>query len=472
MYQKSILKSIIDNQDYLALTRLQGRQSIVFQDPDLLKLYNEISTLSAKYHQVPDSKFLTEFFKSEKVSKAKDAFHNLYKEAEIHISSNILGLIDQQLLYYVRKKSQSILKSYSNDFKLGNATDIPDILTDLTDDLNQVAKALESDLNTEGIMYHDPENEVNEIKQRLISDYDLRKSGTQGYYKFDTGIDQIDKTIGGIHSVEFLGILGFVKNGKSYLCRQIAYNVLCQGKNVVFISLEMSYESIQHSFLSLHANNVRAWGYDTPKIKTADIRAGTLSSKAEEFYKNQVIDDFTTSPDMGTLYIKQPSTSKYTPENLFSDIRNLKNTMDIDLLVIDYPGLMQPSSGRRDRESYNELFRVLRGFGLANHIPIIFPVQTNRAGFDNALKDKENLFSTDAIGDYSSIERECTNVISIITTQDMREAGQSQIQHLLSRESQLFSAFRINSDFETGIMSELKQLSQEDTEQLIQEIEI
>lgn len=473
MYQSQILKSIIKYKDYLALTRLHHNYDNIFIDANNKELYLTLMHISGRYNEIPDSKFLKEYFNAEKVSKAKDTYNALISDDNIGITKNILQLIDQQILYLARKKTQQVLKSAINDFKLCNASDIENKLTDLIDNLNLTYKSLDNSDNNEGLMYHDAEvSSINTIKQKLINDYDLRKSGAQGYYCFDTGIDAIDKAIGGINSVEFMGILGFVKNGKSFLCRQIAYNVLCQGKNVVFITLEMSYESIQHSFLSLHANNTTFWGYDLPKIKISDIRAGSLTDKAERFYKEQVIDDFTTNPDMGSLYIKQPNTSRYTLEELVSDVRNLKHNMDVDLLVIDYPSLMQPSSNKRDRDAYNELFRNLRGFGLANHIPIIFPIQTNRAGYEQALKNKDNLFSADAIADYSSIEREATNIISIITTPQLRESGQSQIQHIISRESQLFNPFLLNADFETGVLSEIARLSKEDTDQIINEIEI
>lgn len=473
MYQRNILKSIIIHRDYLALNYLSGKAENVFTDKELHHLYSEVKTIASRYNEVPDKSFLNQYFEQELSSKAKTAYNSMMADDNITETNNIVPTIDLQLNIYSRKKAGEILRKYSNAFKLTNASDTKELAQELMDDIAKTIRILDTDLNNEGILYHDPDiSEVNEIKQKILSEYQLRKSGTQGYYKFDTGIDAIDRVTGGIHSVEFLGILGFVKNGKSYLCRQIAYNVLCQAKNVVFISLEMSFESIQHSFLALHANNVRAWGYDTPKIKTADIRSGTLSEKAENFFLNQVIDDFTTSSDMGTLYIKQPSDSRYTPDKLFSDIRNIKQKMDVDLLVIDYPGLMMPSSGRRDRESYNELFRQLRHFGLINQLPIIFPIQANRAGYEQAMKNKQNLFSPEAIGDYSSIEREATNVISIISTPEMRESGQSQIQHILSRESGLFNPILINSDFETGILSEMQTISAEDTEQLMVEIDI
>lgn len=473
MFQLSILKSILKYRDSGIINRLSNKATYVFSDKENLELYNIIRSLTFKYSEVPDKAFILEYFKLEKNSKTKETYNRIMADKEVETTSNIKGLIDQQLIYYAKKNTLEILRYGQNDIKLSNGSEIQEFTNGIIDELSSIAKVIEQDSENEGLMYYDTDSdEDNYIKAKLISDYDLRKSGKNGYYKFDIGIPQIDQIIGGVHSVDFIGVLGYVKNGKSFLLRQIAYNILCQGKNVVFISLEMSYESIQHSMLSLHANNIGYWGYDSIKIKTADIRSGTLSQKAEDFFRNQVIDDFTTNPEMGSLYIKQPS-KEYTTNILFSDIRQLQNnTMDIDLIVIDYPGLMKPSIGRRDRESYNELFRELRHFSLINHIPIIFAIQSNRHGFQSACKDKDNLYSADAISDYNSIEREATHVFSIITTPEMKESGQAQIQHLLSRESQIVPPIRLNCDFETGTITALTQLTKEDAEQMMEEIEI
>ena len=474
MYQKALMKSILVYRDSLAMSKVINKAESIFTEPNLAELFKVIRQLLGRYNEIPDRDFLELYFQGEKDSKAKECYEALIDDSSIATTSNTLGLMEQQLKHFVKKGSANIAKDFMVKIKLANYSDIKAITEETTDALYQLNKVLDKDMDSEGLMYYDADgSEINEVKQKLLDDYDLRKGGSKGYYKFDTGIQQLDKVIGGIHSVEFLGILGYVKNGKSFLSRQIGYNVLCQGKNVLFVSLEMSFESVQHSFLSLHANNIHYWGYDSVKIRTADIRAGTLSPKAELFFREKVIDDFTTNAEMGSLYIKQPTEAKYTPEKLFADIRDIRNnTMDIDLVIIDYPALMLPSSGHRDRESYNELFREIRHFGLTNHLPIIFVIQANRQGFLNALKDKENLYTPDAIGEYSSIEKEATNVISIITTNEMRESGQSQVQHILSRESALCNPIVLNSDFETGVLSELQSLSAEDSEQLIQEIEI
>lgn len=455
MYQQSIIKSLIYHKDNVAYDVIDNKRNFIFTNKENAKLFEVISILKLRFETIPDLNFLMEYFKGERDSEAKNAFEAIFNDDLIQTTQHIQGLVEQQLRHYVKAQSKDTLKHYLAEFKVANNSNVETLCNSLIDNLHNINRALMQTQQSEGIIYYDGRGD-NVIRETLCKEYDMRKSGARGYYKFKTGFPTIDKVLGGIHNVEFMGIMGYVKNGKSYLARQIGYNVLTQTKNVVFITLEMSYESILLSFLALHANNVNFWGSDRQKIKVSDIRSGLLSESAEMFYKDQVIGDFTTNANLGSLYIKQPTELSYTPQRLFADIKHIQSTiMDTDLVIIDYPALMMPSTNRRDRESYNELYREIRHFGLINNIPIIFVIQSNRQGFLNAIKDKNKLYSTEAIAEYNAIEKECSNIISILTTNEMRDLGQSQIQHIISRETMLFKPFLINADFECGELSEV-----------------
>lgn len=468
MYQQSIIKSLIQYKDNVAFEAIDNKRNFIFIDKENAKLFEVISQLKMRFDSIPDLNFLNEYFKGERDSEAKNAYEAIFNDDLIQTTTHIQGLAEQQLKHYVKTQSKETLKRYLAEFKIANNSNVETLGNELISDLHSINRALIQTQQSEGVIYYDGEGE-NVIKDTLCKEYDMRKSGARGYYKFKTGFPTIDKVLGGIHNVEFMGIMGYVKNGKSYLARQIGYNVLTQTKNVVFITLEMSYESILLSFLALHANNVNFWGNAKQKIKVSDIRSGTLAEDIELFYKEQVIDDFTTNANLGSLYIKQPTESSYTPQKLFADIKHIQSTiMDIDLIIIDYPALMMPSTNRRDRESYNELYREIRHFGLTNNLPILFVIQSNRQGFLNAIKDKNKLYSTDAIAEYSAIEKECSNIISILTTNEMRALGQSQIQHIISRETMLFKPFLISADFECGELSEVTNIEISNYKELLE----
>lgn len=86
--------------------------------------------------------------------------------------------------------------------------------------------------------------------------------------------------------------------------------------------------------------------------------------------------------------------------------------------------------------------------------------QANRSGYDEACspKNQDHLYKMTAIGDYNSIERDSTHIISILQTPDMKAEGVAQLQHLKSRESALFPTHKVQFDGSSGWMRETASL--------------
>ena len=125
----------------------------------------------------------------------------------------------------------------------------------------------------------------------------------------------------------------------------------------------------------------------------------------------------------------------------------------------------------------NTFIADIRGFGLTFDngagLPIIAPFQVNRNGYDMMVSNKKNLYDLTAISDYNEIERSSTHVISSAQTQDMKEAGELQLQHLATRESEQFEPKRISIDGSTGVYLETKgTYSDEDVTDILEELEI
>ena len=135
------------------------------------------------------------------------------------------------------------------------------------------------------------------------------KESDRGYYIGKLGSDTIDSAIGGLHNVDLINLGGFTNQGKSPFMRQITYNLLMQGLNCMFVSLEMDYSSIETSFYTLHANNYKVFGFSNPKVTTKEVREATLSEEEEDYLFNQVIEDFNNNDSYGSLYILQPIVS-------------------------------------------------------------------------------------------------------------------------------------------------------------------
>jgi len=471
-YALNILKTILYNKVTTEFDYIEGREELVFKEEGQLKFYEFILEYYRKYDVIPSLKYCKEFFSAEKDNPAKMVYNQIRQKSVEKIKDNIRATIDLQLRTSLYVVSKNIAKEFQADLKLGNPSELESTVDKLQEDLIFIKNNLAEKKSVEGLLH-----EKTNAKDKYLSKYKKRKLN-DGYYIAKFGVDLLDNTIGGIHSVDFISIVGYVKQFKSTLARQIGYNFLTQVKNVVFITLEMSYDDIENHFYTLHANNTKRFGFDKPKITNKAVKEATLDGEAEEYFLDTVIPDFTEAEDLGSLYIKQPE-GNYTLDHLKSDLNKIhKNIMPIDLVIIDSPLQMYPYLGsRRSREEMNTMIADIRNLSLTFNggegLPIIATFQINRSGYDEMLRGKRNLYDLTAIAEYNEVERSSTHVISTAQTEDMRESNEVQLQHLASRETELFETKKVMIDPQTGVYFNTdNKFDEEDVDSIIDEIDI
>lgn len=100
--------------------------------------------------------------------------------------------------------------------------------------------------------------------------------------------------------------------------------------------------------------------------------------------------------------------------------------------------------------------------------------QVNRKGYKDMLADKEHLYDMTAIGDYNSIERDSTVLLSVARTPEDENSRVSRIQNLKARDNKTASPFIINFDGATGLYfsAGTDDISDEDALQQLEELEI
>ena len=476
MYANQILKTILYKRVTSVFDRIDGREDIVFSTQSQIDFFHFLQVYYRKYDTIPSRKYCKEYFSLEKDNPAKEVYKEIIK-VNVKVLEDLEATIDLQLRSKLKSVTQDLVRTFITDMKLGNPSELKSQVQQLQEDLIYVSSNLDERKTVEGLL-HSKAN----AKEKYLAKYNKRNTG-EGYYIAKTGIEHIDKTIGGIHSVDFISIVGYTKQYKSTLARQIAYNITTQGRNVMFITLEMSYDDIENHFYTLHANNQERFGYDSPKITNRAVKEATLTSSELKYFE-QVVADYTGedgtlgAEDLGSVYIKQPE-GIYTLDMLKSDVKKVnRNIFPVDVLVIDGVLLMYPNlKSRKSREEMNIFIADIRSFGLTfeqgRGLPIIAPFQVNRKGYDLMLSNKSNLYDLTAIGDYNEIERSSTHIFSTAQTKDMRDAGEIQIQHLASRESEQFEPRKITVDGSTGVFIETKgTYTEEDVAEVIEELEL
>jgi replicative DNA helicase len=194
-----------------------------------------------------------------------------------------------------------------------------------------------------------------------------------------TGLRDMDKLLGGLHSSDLIILAGRPGMGKTALATNIAFNaarafrqvkdeqgnvVAEQGAKVGFFSLEMSAEQLATRVLAERA-----------EISSEKLRKGEL--KDSEF--SQVV---RASQEIESLPIFIDDTPALTVAGLRARARRLKRQHGLSLVVVDYLQLMRPGSSVRLNNRVQEVSEITQGLkALAKelNVPVLALSQLSRA---------------------------------------------------------------------------------------------
>lgn len=182
-----------------------------------------------------------------------------------------------------------------------------------------------------------------------------------------TGLTDLDRwTGGGLSSSNMIVIAGRPSMGKTSLAMSIAMNVAKAGRPVAVFSLEMSPNELGTRFLS-----------QASKVPFTDIKQGTSMSK----------DNFSSYMEIekkeGSIPLYFFDQSSVTMSSIRRKARQLKRKSGLDLVVIDYIGLIKPSE-RKGKYSENrvqdvsEIARNLKVLARDLDVPVVVLSQLNR----------------------------------------------------------------------------------------------
>ena len=232
-----------------------------------------------------------------------------------------------------------------------------------------------------------------------------------------TGWETVDKILyGGFNPGELNIFAGGSGSGKSLFMQNMAYNWSMAGKNVVYISLELSEELC----------NMRMFAMATDKstkdvMKNSDDVAMELGmkKKAHKPGELQVIQmkNGSTVNDI-KAYIKEYQIQK-----------NIK----VDALFVDYLDLMRPVTVKVNvsdqfiKDKY--VSEELRNLAIELNILFVTASQLNRSSVDEPELDHSHI-----AGGISKINT-ADNLIGIFSSRAMRERGRVQIQFMKTRSS-------------------------------------
>ena len=235
--------------------------------------------------------------------------------------------------------------------------------------------------------------------------------------------------------------------GKSLFMCHFASSVLLQGRNVLYITMEMAEEKI--------AERIDANLLNTPIQNLTDLPKLMFDKKVTSIAKKT----------QGQLIIKEyPTAAAHSGH--FKALLNelaLKKSFKPDIIFIDYLNICASSRYRANTavNSYSYIKAIaeeLRGLAVEANVPILSATQTTRSGFassDVDLTDTSESFGLPATADL---------MFALISTEELEGLNQIMVKQLKNRynDPTIYKRFIVGIDRAKMRLYDCEQKAQED----------
>ena len=379
-------------------------------------LFHEINDYVTEYNQIPETTAL-----KIEIEKRRDLSAEIIKDIEDFLDTKIDDTTyNEEWLYATTEKwckERAIYLALMESIKIADGQDksrtkdaIPHIM----------AEAL-------GTCFDDT----------VGHDYLLDSDDRYDFYhkqedKLPFDLEYLNKiTKGGLPSKTLNIALAGTGVGKSLFMCHMASASLLQGKNVLYITLEMAEEKIAER---IDAN-------------VLDVNIKQLSDPlfTKQQFRSKV--DKVAAQTQGRLVIKEyPTASAHV--NHFKSLLNelsMKRGFAPDIIFVDYLNIC--ASARYKNAVVNSYTYVksiaeeLRGLAVEMDVPIVSATQTTRSGYGSSdvdLQDTSESFGLPATADL---------MIALISTEELEATGQIMVKQLKNR----YNDVNMNKRFIIGI---------------------
>ena len=262
------------------------------------------------------------------------------------------------------------------------------------------------------------------------------------------GLDYFDKiTKGGIPNKTLNIALAGTGVGKSLFMCSFASSVLLQGKNVLYITMEMAEERI--------AERIDANLLNTNIQDIIDIPRPMFENKVSSIQKKT----------QGQLYIKEYPTASAHAGHFDALLKELQLKKDFrpDIIFIDYLNIcassrFRPGSNVNSYTVVKSIAEELRGMAVTYNVPIVSATQTTRSGFgssDVSLTDTSESFGLPATADL---------MFALISNDELDQMGQIMVKQLKNRynDPTTYRKFVVGIDRAKMRLFDVEQTAQDD----------
>lgn len=352
--EKSVLSSILKNDNILAKARAEGLTDEHFYQPGLKILFRRLMARNA----AGQSNELVGLIHDLQEHGELDAAGGPSAISEIYTyAPNSAHFVD-----HLQVLRRSLAKRRAQAGALQVLEKVDELSADdLTDALRSAAEVATAALSDDsGVMTAKQAVEALSAQMREASE-------GKEFPGLPTSLDPIDLVTGGMRPGEFWVVAALPSEGKSVVMIQAAVNALRLGKRVLVISLEMGAAVVMARLLScMHSIPMRAFTHPRNATKIDLIKA----KRAVE----AITEDPLAIHDRGGLTAEQIAAVAQCEADRHGGI---------DLLIVDYLQLIEGSGKRRQETREQEvaaISRSLKALAKKLHIPVFSASQLNDQG--------------------------------------------------------------------------------------------
>jgi len=425
-----VLKHLLNDEGYARRT-LPYLKPDYFQERHEKTIYQEIDKYISRYNALPTREALiieldnNGKISDEDFSECSSVIGNLTIEEEVDkewLIEKTEKFCQEKAIYNAIMDSISIIEGNSKEEKGA----IPELLSDaLSVSFDpSIGHDFLDDSDERWDFYH-------RIEERIPFD-----------------IEYLNKiTKGGIPKKSLNIILAGTGVGKSLaMCHMASANLL-DGKNVLYITMEMAEEKIAEridaNLLNVTLDDLQSLPKDMYDKKIARVKGKTS----------------------GKLIVKEyPTASAHTGHfrHLLNELR-LKRSFIPDIIYVDYLNICMSSriKSGSNVNSYTLIKAIaeeLRGLAVERVVPIVSATQTTRSGYtssDIGLEDTSESFGLPATADF---------MFALISTEELEDLNQIMVKQLKNRynDPTMYKRFVVGVDRAKMRLYDVEQEAQQD----------
>ena len=393
-----ILRNLLYNEEFVRKV-LPFIRPEYFQDQSQKIIFQEISSFVEEFNNIPSKEVL-----NIEVEKRNDVNEDQYREVCQTIEHLTDVPVDFSWLVETSEKwcrDRAIYLALMESVQLadGGGEKSPDSIPSIL----QEALAVSFD-NHVGHDY------LNDSEERYDS-YNQKEN------KIEFDLEYFNKiTKGGLPNKTLNIALAGTGVGKSLFMCHMASAVLLQGRNVLYITMEMAEEKIAERIDSNLLNvNIKDLS-DLPKT----LFVNKVSQLQQKTQGNIIIKEYPTASAHAGHF-----------KSLLNELA-LKKSFRPDIIFIDYLNICASSRYRSNGtvNSYSYIKAIaeeLRGLAVEANVPIVSATQTTRSGYgssDVELTDTSESFGLPATADL---------MFALISTEELESMGQILVKQLKNR---------------------------------------